>query len=212
MARRKKETIQIPTKRCLHCGMELEYKNFYQLHNSSNIYSGNDNYIPICKDCLKILYEQFKIQYANQFSVLGMKSEELKENAIEKLVIRRLCMAFDIYYSDRLFDAALKQIEKFPTLDMVSAYMKVSNLKQNKRKTYGDTIAEENLSQELLKSAMVDKVRKQFEDKTDNELYQDVYNLCIKLLQSLRRNCNVVDIEKNDYGLMLELQEEFAYE
>lgn len=198
MARRKKETIQIPTKKCLHCGMELEYRNFYQLHNSSNIYSGNDNYIPICKDCLKILYEQFKIQYANQFSVLGMKPEELKENEIEKLAVRRLCMTFDIYYSDRLFDAALKQIGRFPTLDMVTAYMKIANLKQSKNKTYDDTILEENLSQELLKSAMADKVMGRFND-VDNELYQNIYDLCIKLLQSLKKNCNI-NVVNDDYS------------
>ena len=192
MARRKKETIQIPTKKCLHCGMELEYKNFYQLHNFSNIYSGNDNYIPICKDCLKILYEQFKIQYANQFFVLGMKPEKLKENEIEKLAIRRLCMMNNIYYNDSLFDAALKQIEKFSTLDIIAAYMKIANLKQSKNKTYDDTILEENLSQELVKSAMVDKVMERF-NNADNELYQDIYTLCMKLMKSLKGKVNVHD-------------------
>lgn len=153
--------------------MELEYKLFYKLNNSSNIYSGNDNYIPICKDCLKILYEQFEIQYANQFSILGMESKQLKEYEIEKLAVRRLCMVFDIYYSDRLFDTALKQIERFPTLDMVIAYMKISNLKQNKGKSYDDTILEENISQELLKSAITDKIMERF-NNADNGLYKNI--------------------------------------
>lgn len=143
MGRHKKEVV--PTMKCLHCGMELTYKNFYQLHNNSNIYLGNNNYLPVCKDCLKILYEQHKIRYANQFSVLGMKPEELKENEIENLAVRWLCMEFDIYYSDRLFDAALKQMKKFPNVDMVTAYMRISNLKQSKGKSYDDTIIEENL-------------------------------------------------------------------
>ena len=192
MARQKKETIQIPIKRCLHCGMELEYKNFYQLHNSSNIYSGNENYLPVCKNCLKILYEQFKIQYVNQFSVLGTNSEELKEYEPEKLAVRRLCMVFDIYYSDRLFDTALKQIERFPTLDMVTAYMKISNLKQSKGKSYDDTILEENISQELLKPAITDKIMERF-NNVDNGLYQDIYTLCVKLMKSLKGKVNVHD-------------------
>lgn len=199
MARQKKEVI--PTKKCLYCGMELTDKHFYQLYNNSNIYSGNDNYIPVCKDCMKILYEQYRIKYRNQFSVLGTEPEQSEEHEIQKLAIRRLCMTFDIYYSDRLFNAALKQIERFPTLDMVSAYMKIANLKQSKNKSYDNTIAEENLSQELLRCSVVDKVKKQFED-TDNELYQDIYKLCLKLLQSLKENCNVeienVDYETND--------------
>lgn len=190
MGRTRKEVI--PTKKCLHCGQKLTDKHFYQLHNSSNIYSGNDNYIPICKDCLKILYGQFKIQYASQFSVLGMKPEELKENEIEKLAVRRLCMVFDIYYSDRLFDTALKQIERFPTLDMVTAYMKISNLKQSKGKSYDDTILEENLSQELLKSAITDKIMERF-NNADNGLYQDIYTLCVKLMKSLKGKVNVHD-------------------
>ncbi len=194
MARRKKETIQIPTKKCLHCGMELEYKNFYQLHNFSNIYSGNDNYIPICKDCLKIIYEQLEIQYANQFSVLGMKSDEKEA---QKLAVRRLCMTFDIYYSNRLFDAALKQIERFPTIDMVTAYMKISNLKQSKGKSYDDTILEENLSQKLLKSAITDKIMERF-NNADNELYQDIYTLCMKLMKSLKGRVNVHDCKINN--------------
>lgn len=196
MARPKKEVI--PTKKCLHCGHELTDKHFYKLHNNSNIYSGNDNYIPVCKDCMKILYEQYRIQYMNQFSVLGTDSEQSEEHEMDKLAIRRLCMIFDVYYNDRLFDAALKQIEKFPILDIVSAYMKIANLKQSKSKTYDSTIAEENLSQELVKSAIADKVREKFND-ADNGLYQDIYDLCLKLLQTLRRNCNV-DFENSDYS------------
>lgn len=190
MARHRKEVV--PTMKCLHCRQGLEDKNFYK--SNGNIYSGINNYIPVCKDCIKILYEQYRIKYINQFSVLGAESEK---NAIKKLAIRRLCMTFDIYYNDRLFDASLKQIEKFPTLDMVSAYMKIANLKQSRNKTYDDTILEENLSQELLKSAIADKVRKKF---NDCGLYQDIYDLCLKLMQSLKENCNV-DVENDDYSI-----------
>ncbi len=194
MARPKKEVI--PTKKCVHCSMELTYKNFYQLHNNSNIYAGNDNYIPVCKDCMKILYEQFKVSCMNQFSVLGMKPKE-NEHKLEKLAIRRLCMTFDIYYSDRLFDAALKQIEKFSALDMVSAYMKIANLKQSRGKSYDDTIIEENMSQELLKPAITDKIMERF-NNADNELYQDIYTLCMKLMKSLKGRVNVHDCKINN--------------
>lgn len=192
MGRHKKEVI--PTMKCLHCGMKLTDKNFYKMYNNSNIYSGNDNYLPICKSCMKILFEQYKIKYTNQFSVLGIKPEE---NAIEKLAIRRLCMTFDLYYSDKLFDAAQKQTERFPTLDLIGAYMKISNLKQSKNKSYDTTIAEENLSQELVKSSMVNEIREQF---NDNGLYQNVYDLCLKLMQLLKENCNI-DVKNNAYSI-----------
>lgn len=188
MARPKKEVIAI--KKCLHCGMELEYKLFYRLNSHSNLYTGNDNHIPVCKDCIKILYEQYRMKYINQISVLGI---ELEENEIEKLVIRRLCMTFDIYYSNKLFGAALRNQEKFTNVDLITAYMRIINLKQNKNKTYDDTIAEENLSQELVKSAIADKVKGHFED---NELYQNIYDLCLKLMQSLKKNCDI-DFQNN---------------
>lgn len=130
---------EVPKRRCLHCGEEKQDEHFYKLHNNSDIYIGNDNYLPICKECVKILYEQYKVSYINQFVVLDA---EKNEHEIQKLAIRRLCMTFDIYYSDRLFDVALKQIERFPTLDMVCAYMKIANLKQSKNKSYDDTITE----------------------------------------------------------------------
>ena len=188
MRRARKEII--PLRKCIHCGQGLEDKNFYKLHNNSNIYAGNNSYLPVCKDCMKILYEQYRIKFINQFSALGMKPEELKENEIEKLAVRRLCMTFDIYYSDRLFDAALRQIERFPTLNMVSAYIKIVNLKQSRNKSYDDTITEENMSQELLKSAMVDEVMERF-NNADNELYQDIYTLCMKLLKSLKEKVSL---------------------
>lgn len=179
---------EVSKRKCLHCGEEKQDKHFYKLHNNSDIYIGNDNYLPVCKDCIKVLYEKYRIQYENQFAILGKTAEMTEETNesgynIEKLAIKRLCMAFDIYYSDWSFNTALRQIEKFPTLDIVTAYMKVVNLIQNRRKSYDDTILEEDLSQELLKSVMVDEVRERF---NDDELYQDIYDLCIKLLQSLK--------------------------
>ncbi len=46
------------------------------------------------------------------------------------------------------------------------------------------------MSQELVKFAMADKVKEQF---NYDELYQDVYDLCLKLMQSLKLNCNIND-------------------
>lgn len=182
-------------RKCVHCGRELDDKEFYKSHGS--IYVGDNNYLPVCKDCIKTLYEEYETKYTNQFSVLD--DIEPEANEIKKLTVKRICMAFDIYYSDWLFETALKQIEKFPILDMITAYMRVANLKQNCKKSYDNTITEENLSQELVKSSMVDKVREKFDD---SGLYQDIYNLCLKLLQSLRGNCNInfssYDFNAND--------------
>lgn len=174
MTRTKKRQEDIPKGKCVHCGKELEDKNFYKSHGS--IYMGNDNCLPICKDCIKILYEQYKIKYTIQFVILNI---EPKKHEIEKLAIKRLCMMFDIYYSDRLFEAALKNQEKSPNFGLLPAYFKMINLRQNKNKTYDNTVYEENLSQELVKPSIEDRGRKKFEDY---EVYNDIYDLCMELL------------------------------
>lgn len=109
-------------------------------------------------------------------------------------------MAFDIYYRDSSFESTLRNQEKFINMDLLTAYMRIVNLKQNKNRTYDDTILKENLSQELLKSAMTDKVMERFNNADNNNgLYQDIYDLCLKLMQSLKRNCNI-DFKNNDYS------------
>lgn len=192
---------EVPKRKCLHCGEEKPDKDFYKLHNYSNIYVGNNNYLPACKGCIKILYEQYKVLYKKQFSILGNTAElteetETNENkyAIEKLAIKRVCMTFDLYYSDSLFKSALKNQEKIQNIDLLSAYMRMTNLKPNYKKSYDDTILEEDMTQELLKTSMVDAIREKQE--TDG-LYQDIYNLCLKLMESLRKNCNVDFIFNN---------------
>ena len=168
-----------PTRKCLFCGQELEDKDFYKSNGS--VYSGNGGFVPVCKGCLKRLYERYNMEYESRYSVFDAG---IREKEIQKLAVRRVCMAFDVYYSDTLFEAALKNQKKFPALDLMAAYMKMTNLKQNKRKTYDTTIAEENLSQELVKHAAVNMVNERF---NDNELRQDIYELCLKLLQTLRK-------------------------
>lgn len=188
---------EAPKQKCLHCGTEKQDRHFYKLHNNSNIYIGNENYLPVCKDCIKALYEQYRIQYKNQFSVLGKTAEiteQTNKHDIEKLAIKRLCMAFDLYYSDSLFETALRNQENFHT-DLLSAYMRMVNLKQNCKKTYDDTILEEDLSQELLRCSMVDEVKERFEV---DGLYQDIYTLCLKLMESLKGRVNVHDCKINN--------------
>ena len=64
---------------------------------------------------------------------------EVAEYYIEKKVIERICLMNDIYYNDSLFEAALKHSSNNT---MLSAYMKVVNLIQYKKKTYEDSFKE----------------------------------------------------------------------
>ncbi len=135
--------------RCICCGEDKRAdeakkgieNDFYKSH--SKIHSGCNGFIPICKDCLENIYANLESELAAAIKKVGI---EVEEYYIEKKAIERICMMNDIYYNDSLFEAALKHSSNNT---MLSAYMKINNLIQNKNKTYDDTF-KENLKQEIL--------------------------------------------------------------
>ena len=122
----KKDENSIPILKCICCGEEKraseKYKsvdsNFYKYH--SKIHSGYNLFIPICKDCLENIYDEYIDKYKKEFEELE-DDEELEEHYFEKKTIKRLCMMNDIYYDDGVFDASLKYSDKHT---MFSAYIK----------------------------------------------------------------------------------------
>lgn len=124
---------------CPCCGKETKLGDLWKSH--SKIHEGYGFYIPICKSCLEQLYDEYADKYIKEAEEAGIDIEEREyENYIEKKTIKRLCMMNDIYYSDKLFDSALKNSNKNT---MFSSYMKIVNLIQYKRRIYDDTIYEE---------------------------------------------------------------------
>lgn len=120
---------------CLSCGKEKNSDNFYRSH--SKIHAGNDYLLPMCKTCLEKLYHELETKYTKEIE----ESEHIDdENFIDKKIIKRLCMMNDIYYKDSLFESALKHSSSHT---MLSAYMKIVNLLQYRRKTYENTFSEE---------------------------------------------------------------------
>ena len=76
---------------------------------------GINGYMPICKDCLALLYNRYLRMYESVY-----------------LSIKRICMIYDIYYSDSIVDACYKN-NASPT---ISDYMRrANNMSQYKGKT-----------------------------------------------------------------------------
>lgn len=100
--------------KCIRCGTRFvtQKGNFYK--SQTDYYEGNDNYIPVCNDCLEELYRFYVNKYAS-----------------EKDAIKRVCMMFGIYFSDDIFEAS-----KTGNRSRVKEYMRVCNHIRNRFMTY----------------------------------------------------------------------------
>lgn len=91
--------------------------NFYK--SNSTLYT-NNGYLPICKDCLNKLFGMYTVHYGNHVKAM-----------------KRICMAYDLYFSQTLFDKC--DCGSDATL---GTYIKMLNMVQYKTKTFDNTLSE----------------------------------------------------------------------
>ena len=108
---------------CSRCGVEYSAKERHFNRSNSPLFFYNDRYLPVCRKCLVEMYEQY----------LG----EFKD---DRAAIRRVCMKFDIYWCESLYQSVNNDRS---TSSRISAYLKNSNLSHFQGKTFDDTLAEE---------------------------------------------------------------------
>ena len=116
---------------CFYCGKEYVETNFY---NSNSEFYSNVGKVPYCKQCIEKFYQQFYKKYTNEGCLTP-----------EKKAVQRLCMIFDIYYKDDVFNSAVDNARKREiNISPMGAYMKMIQLSQYNRKkeTYENTIYE----------------------------------------------------------------------
>lgn len=127
--------------KCNRCGQIKSSRNFYQ--NISTMYAATEGHIPICRDCLIEIYEVYYKKYD--------RPNIVKKQNVEKKALDRMCMMFNIYYSDKIYNSV---VTKFGQGNIVTGYFKILQLHQHKGKTYDTTIdekeAEANLAIECL--------------------------------------------------------------
>lgn len=92
--------------------------HFYKTYSS--IYAGK-GYLPICKDCFEQLYIKYRFKY----------------NSSRK-AMQRLCMAFDLYYSDSILETCTKDDDNVD----LGNYIKRLNMVQYQRKTFDSSLDE----------------------------------------------------------------------
>lgn len=126
---KKRETIaNLETLHCLKCNDELDSKEFYDSDSELHESIGK---IPYCRACLDKFYQDYLEKY-----------EKLEYLNYERKAVERICMALDIYYSDKIFDSAVNLSEKKRDATLFSLYLKQAKLYQYRNKNYDTTINE----------------------------------------------------------------------
>lgn len=140
--------------RCFNCGKEYVESNYYKSNSEFYVNMGK---IPYCKQCVGKLYQHFLDKYSNE----GCLNPEKK-------AVRRLCMTFDMYFSEKLYNDAINDAKRRKMdITAMGAYIKMVQLKQGKNKTYDNTIYEEE--QAGMTNAFADMA---MEEQVDEETAQ----------------------------------------
>lgn len=125
----KKAVISSPDKlRCMACNEEYGIKEFYTSDSDLFLATGR---IPYCRSCL----EKFYNNYLDKYKKLSYPNPERK-------AIERLCMVLNLYYSDKIFDAAEKKKEERLDTPLLASYFQIVKLIQYRKKDYDSTIYE----------------------------------------------------------------------
>lgn len=137
----KKEGIaKVKTLHCLYCNDELDIDDYYD--SDSELFRATYK-IPYCKKCISDIYDK----YVDKYTSRGYADADRR-------AIERICMVFDLYYSDKLFDSVLKNMQKRMDkvadpdakakikASFVQLYFKQLKLYQYREKNYDDTIHE----------------------------------------------------------------------
>lgn len=126
---KKKAVISSPDKlRCMACNEEYAIKEFYTSDSDLFLATGR---IPYCRSCLEKFYDN----YLDKYKKLAYVNPERK-------AIERLCMMLDLYYSDKIFEAAEKKKEDRLDTPLLSSYFQIVKLIQYRKKDYDSTIYE----------------------------------------------------------------------
>ena len=111
---------------CLKCGEKIDIKKYYG--SQSKFYSTYMK-VPYCKDCLDDMY----LEYYEKYKSDGYANPDRK-------AVERVCMVIDVYYSDKVFDSAMKRWEKESSTSLMAYYLQMTRLKAYINKTYDNTL------------------------------------------------------------------------
>lgn len=111
---------------CIRCGEKIDTKKYYSTRSE---FFKNYGRLPICQECLDEMYDR----YYEKYSMDGKANPEYK-------AVERICMMFDVYYSEKLVQSAKKSWEKDASHSLLSYYLQRTRLKTYIQRSYDDTL------------------------------------------------------------------------
>ena len=80
---------------CVSCGKSYVDSSYY---NSNSVFFNRTGKIPYCKNCIEKFYQHFLAKYKDEGYLMP-----------ERMAVKRLCMALDVYYREDIFNSSLKR-------------------------------------------------------------------------------------------------------
>lgn len=148
-----KPTPQTEPYRCVRCEKEFKYQTRNFPTSQSALYVGNNRFLPWCTKCITELYQHYE-------DLIGPKD-----------AIRRLCMKFDVYWNEEIYDF-VAGTER----NRMLAYIGRANSIKYFNMTYDDTLDEELAAdQERQAVKVINDIRGTTEDDAPAEVQDPVY-------------------------------------
>ena len=112
------EIVNILTRphQCCSCGKRFVKQKGNFSFNGSDLYKGNNNYLPICNSCLEKEFNAYVGELGNEYEA-----------------IRRICLHWNMYFNDEIYAMCKKQTSNSSTIKF---YISRLNMNQYANKTY----------------------------------------------------------------------------
>lgn len=193
------------------CEREYEKQDRNFPGSNSPLFANNNRKLPICNTCLETLMKHYT-------ELLGS----------EKEAVKRICMKFDIYWSEQAYEIALKAPQN---QSLIKSYISKMNIRPYGGKTYDNTLEElgkqainsiNDLNEEKQKEISEETIKRfgkglTLDDYTYlEEQYQDWisrYECTTKVQEELYKNLSIAQLNilnaQKGQGKMIEAQNAF---
>ena len=139
---------------CMRCNKIVHIKCLYS--SDSDLHASVCK-IPYCKMCLDDMYHK----YLDRYKAIELNKQLYR--GVERLAIERMCAVLDLYYSDDIFDLAIKDSKLKPDTTLMALYIKNAKLYQYRKKDYITTF-EDRLKNEKEPNSVIEE-RAKLEDE-----------------------------------------------